>query len=241
MDIRILKVQAARHTAEKRGIVWNIEESPQLHITEFYYDDLQMLHAKYKYQDQETDRLVWQKGEEFSICTGCRSSNNFKEHILPPTEISKIKSLNETLYLNGLANHYDSLGYPLVAKSIRDNIRPNCLDNILITEIKIVASGSKVLYGDLQIPQNNKYLSETIINLRITDSSTGITEPLHIKDIDVCSHSSNQVKALLSGRKVELKNGDGVPQMMNLNKTIAGWGISTVKQVFSSTDTSAGI
>lgn len=231
--------QAARHTAEKRGIVWNIEESSQLYITKFYYDDLQMLHAKYKFQGQEADRLVWQKGKEFSICTGCRSNNNFKEHILPPTEVSKIKSLNEILYLNGLANHYDSLGYPSIAKSITDNIRPNCLDNMFITDIKIVASDSKALYGDLQIPQNNKYLSETITNLRITDNSTGITEPLHIKNIDVCSHSSDQVKALLSGRKVELKNSDGISQLMNLNKTVAGWRISTAKQVFHEAGSSA--
>ena len=52
------------------------------------------------------------------------------------------------------------------------------------------------------------------------------------------SHSSGQEEI---GQQTEMTNKSGTNSLVTLNKTITGWGISAVKQVFNSADNSAGI
>ena len=76
---------------------------------------------------------------------------------------------------------------------------------------------------------------------RILDKSTGKTESINVGDIDLEKQSPETLKKLLSGQQTEMTNKSGTNSLVTLNKTITGWGISAVKQVFNSADNSAGI
>ena len=82
---------------------------------------------------------------------------------------------------------------------------------------------------------------EEIGNYRILDKSTGKTESINVGDIDLEKQSPETLKKLLSGQQTEMTNKSGTNSLVTLNKTITGWGISAVKQVFNSADNSAGI
>ena len=82
---------------------------------------------------------------------------------------------------------------------------------------------------------------QAVLDTLLKDKSTGKTEPLNIGSINLEKQSPETIKKLLSGHKVEMTNKSGTNSLVTLNKTITGWGISAVKQVFNSADNSAGI
>ena len=101
--------------------------------------------------------------------------------------------------------------------------------NISTKQIELQSSGCKTLIYDV------------IGNYRILDKSTGKTESINVGDIDLEKQSPETLKKLLSGQQTEMTNKSGTNSLVTLNKTITGWGISAVKQVFNSADNSAGI
>lgn len=86
---------AARRLAMASGINWKTETNGLPEISQYYYDTKKQLHAKF-YQDENMyDRFIWRNGESYILCTGSRTGGNYKEHILPPEEIARIKKLNQ--------------------------------------------------------------------------------------------------------------------------------------------------
>ena len=104
--------------------------------------------------------------------------------------------------------------------------------NISTKQIELQSSGCKTLIYDVSHSSGQ----EEIGNYRILDKSTGKTE-----SIDLEKQSPETLKKLLSGQQTEMTNKSGTNSLVTLNKTITGWGISAVKQVFNSADNSAGI
>lgn len=102
---------------------------------------------------------------------------------------------------------------------------------------EIQTSGSKSLLCDVSQSSEKGGIS----NFYILDKYTGKTEPLNVGNIDLNKQSPESIKKLLSGKKVEMTNKAGINSLVGLNKTVAGWGISTAKQIFNSTETSADI
>lgn len=102
---------------------------------------------------------------------------------------------------------------------------------------EIQTSGSKALLCDVSQSSEKGGIS----NFYILDKYTGKTEPLNVGNIDLNKQSPESIKKLLSGKKVEMTNKAGINSLVGLNKTVAGWGISTAKQIFNSTETSADI
>lgn len=100
---------------------------------------------------------------------------------------------------------------------------------------EIQSSGSKSLIGDITISDTSKE-NQQIHNLRILDKSTGKTEPLQSNGINICEQSPENINRILSGGKANI--GVGFAQ---LNKTSIGWALTTVKQSFSTADSSVGI
>ena len=82
---------------------------------------------------------------------------------------------------------------------------------------------------------------QAVLDTLLKDKSTGKTEPLNIGSINLEKQSPETLKKLLSGQQTEMTNKSGTNSLVTLNKTITGWGISAVKQVFNSADNSAGI
>lgn len=103
---------------------------------------------------------------------------------------------------------------------------------------KLYSFGSKTLLADVSPAPNH---APQVTNYRIFDKSTGKTESLNIGDIDLNKQQPESIKELLSGKQVKMTNKSGTNSLVTLNKTITGWGISAVKQVFNSADNSAGI
>ena len=97
--------------------------------------------------------------------------------------------------------------------------------NISTKQIELQSSGCKTLIYDVSHSSGQ----EEIGNYRILDKSTGKTESINVGDID------------LEKQSPETLNKSGTNSLVTLNKTITGWGISAVKQVFNSADNSAGI
>lgn len=109
--------------------------------------------------------------------------------------------------------------------------------NISTKQIELQSSGCKTLICDVSHSSGQ----EEIGNYRILDKSTGKTESINVGDIDLEKQSPETLKKLLSGQQTEMANKSGTNSLVTLNKTITGWGISAVKQVFNSADNSAGI
>lgn len=109
--------------------------------------------------------------------------------------------------------------------------------NISTKQIELQSSGCKTLIYDVSHSSGQ----EEIGNYRILDKSTGKTESINVGDIDLEKQSPETLKKLLSGQQTEMTNKSGTNSLVTLNKTITGWGISAVKQVFNSADNSAGI
>lgn len=109
--------------------------------------------------------------------------------------------------------------------------------NISTNQIELQSSGCKTLICDVFHSSGQ----EEIGNYRILDKSTGKTESINVGDIDLEKQSPETLKKLLSGQQTEMANKSGTNSLVTLNKTITGWGISAVKQVFNSADNSAGI
>ena len=109
--------------------------------------------------------------------------------------------------------------------------------NISTKQIELQSSGCKTLIYDVSHSSGQ----EEIGNYRILDKSTGKTESINVGDIDLEKLSPETLKKLLSGQQTEMTNKSGTNSLVTLNKTITGWGISAVKQVFNSADNSAGI
>lgn len=112
------------------------------------------------------------------------------------------------------------------------------LDKDSFSDVPIASTSSKILLADIISPNNQK---AELKNLRILDKSNGKIEPLISENIDIAMQPQESINKLLSGKKVEMPNKSGTSSLVGLNKTITGWGISTAKQVFNSTDSSAGI
>ena len=152
-----------------------------------------------------------------------------------------------THLLTPIIKQYRDNGYENIAKAIEQYSstyeqmsRIGCA-RYSLEDAPICQTESRSLKGNIILFQKGNTPISQITNLRITDKYTGITEPLNIKDIDVCSHSSDQVKELLSGKKIELKNSNGISLLTHLNKTVSGWGISLAKQTFNSASSAAEI
>lgn len=109
--------------------------------------------------------------------------------------------------------------------------------NISTKQIELQSSGCKTLIYDVFYSSGQKESS----HYRILDKSTGKTESINVGDIDLEKQSPETLKKLLSGQQTEMTNKSGTNSLVTLNKTITGWGISAVKQVFNSADNSAGI
>ena len=109
--------------------------------------------------------------------------------------------------------------------------------NISTKQIELQSSGCKTLICDVSHSSGPKESS----HYRILDKSTGKTESINVGDIDLGKQSPETLKKLLSGQQTEMANKSGTNSLVTLNKTITGWGISAVKQVFNSADNSAGI
>lgn len=130
------------------------------------------------------------------------------------------------------ASQYGNLGYSNISNEIM-NMKPGEMK-----EIEICDNKGKALIADISIDKNN---SVAINNYRIKEKATGLVESLNLKDIDLCSHSSSQVKKMLAGNKVEVNKGPNAGKLLGLSKTPAGWGITIGKQALQAADSSAAI
>ena len=100
----------------------------------------------------------------------------------------------------------------------------------------MISSGSKTLIrNESNIPGKDLPVS----SFRIFDKSTGQIQPLNIGDIDLNNQPTESIAKLLSGKKVEMTNKSGISNLVGLNKTVTGWGISTAKQVYHEAGSSA--
>ena len=136
------------------------------------------------------------------------------------------KDIGRYVYLD-----YDCYWLPAKLPNIK-------LDKDSFLDVAVASTASKVLMADIVSLENQK---ADLKNLRILDKASGKIEPCSSGNIDIAMQSQESLKKLLSGKKVEMTNKTGNKNLVGLNKTVAGWGISAAKQVFSSTDTSAGI
>ncbi|MFK2164110.1 hypothetical protein ACIXIL_20820 [Bacteroides fragilis] len=109
--------------------------------------------------------------------------------------------------------------------------------NESIKDVEIETSGSRTLIGD--ITEDNGAVS--ISNLRIKDATTGKIEQLQSNGIDLSNQSSETIKKLLSGQKVETTSINGISDLIGLNKTPLGWGLTISKQLYGMAEASAEI
>ena len=164
--------------------------------------------------------------------------------IIEPITVPHISSQE----LQSLANKYKDLGYNSIASSIKEYI-PSRLNSpssstfsYTIENVEVASGGAKVLYGDIIVSKGSGEAAASIANYRVKDKTTGLIEALETNGVDICKQPANQVKKLLSGSKVQTSSAAaGITQMLGLNKTPLGWGISIGKQIFNSAESSAGI
>ena len=96
---------------------------------------------------------------------------------------------------------------------------------------EICSSKSRTLIGDFTAGKDSQ-----MTNFRILDKSTGKTESINTNGIDLSKESPATLKKILSGGKANTSSG-----LLQLSKTSLGWGLTVVKQLFSTVDTSAEI
>ena len=108
---------------------------------------------------------------------------------------------------------------------------------ILIKDVEIETSGSRTLISD--ITKDNGAVSMS--NLRIKDATTGKIEQLQSNGIDLSNQSLETIKKLLSGQKVETTSINGMSNLIGLNKTPLGWGLTISKQLYGMAEASAEI
>ena len=161
--------------------------------------------------------------------------------------MSKHPLKEKTNELLAVIENYHQMGYDDVSKTLTqyasaiDNLSDNAQSKYIIEGVSICKTDGRQLKGNITITKRENIPVSQITDFRIKDVSTGRTEPLNIKDIDLCSHPSNEIKKMLSGQKVEMTNKSGTSSLVGLNKTITGWGVSAAKQTFNNAEASAGI
>ena len=156
------------------------------------------------------------------------SSNNTKAAISPEQYLSEER--------NKIMREYAKNPFGALNKAVTNKYM-EMKTNISTKQIELQSSGCKTLIYDVSHSSGQ----EEIGNYRILDKSTGKTESINVGDIDLEKQSPETLKKLLSGQQTEMTNKSGTNSLVTLNKTITGWGISAVKQVFNSADNSAGI
>ena len=154
--------------------------------------------------------------------------NNFKDKLYDEKRSTELLQEMKQKF----ASQYSNLGYSNISNEIM-NMKPGEMK-----EVEICDNKGKTLIADISIDKNN---SVAINNYRIKEKATGLVESLNLKDIDLCSHSSSQVKKMLAGNKVEVNKGPNAGKLLGLSKTPAGWGITIGKQALQAADSSAAI
>ena len=99
------------------------------------------------------------------------------------------------------------------------------------TNHELQSTGARTLIGDFTAGKDSQ-----MTNFRIHDKSTGKTESFNTNGIDLSKESPATLKKILSGGKANTSSG-----LLQLSKTSLGWGLTVVKQLFSTVDTSAEI
>lgn len=154
--------------------------------------------------------------------------NSFKKEI--ETENEAVKLSQEKIQL--LAQQYQNLGYKTLYNEV-SNMKPGDKK-----EIAVCSSKGKDLFADVSIRKDSTI---EISNYRIKEKSTGLTEPLDTKGIDISKHPSSEIKKLLSGEKIEASKGSDTNKLLGLTKGPAGWGFALGKKAFQSADASAEV
>ena len=137
---------------------------------------------------------------------------------------------------------YDDISQALTQyASAIDNFCNNAQSKYIIEGISQIKTDSRQLIGNITITKRGNIPVSQITDFRIKDIATGKIEPLTASNIDLGAQTPEAIKRLLSGHKVEMTDKSGNTNLVSLNKTVTGWGITAVKQVFNSADTSAEI
>jgi hypothetical protein len=174
--------------------------------------------------------------------------DNFKEEVeLKMAESGsemQIEDLNEVVTQDVLTEATSNDGTKDTQIEIPTSIKETVQDHIIeapsnesIKDVEIETSGSRTLIGD--ITEDNGAVS--ISNLRIKDATTGKIEQLQSNGIDLSNQSSETIKKLLSGQKVETTSINGISNLIGLNKTPLGWGLTVSKQLYGMAEASAEI
>ena len=168
------------------------------------------------------------------------SSNNTKAAISPEQYLSEERNKIMREYAKNPFGALDKENIPAEGMDKWAAVTNKYMEmktNISTKQIELQSSGCKTLIYDVSHSSGQ----EEIGNYRILDKSTGKTESINVGDIDLEKQSPETLKKLLSGQQTKMTNKSGTNSLVTLNKTITGWGISAVKQVFNSADNSAGI
>ncbi|MEQ2668060.1 hypothetical protein AAAT91_16830 [Bacteroides uniformis] len=143
--------------------------------------------------------------------------------------------------------NYHQMGYDDISQALTqyasaiDNFCNNAQSKYIIEGISQIKTDSRQLIGNITITKRGNIPVSQITDFRIKDIATGKIEPLTASNIDLGAQTPEAIKRLLSGHKVEMTDKSGNTNLVSLNKTVTGWGITAVKQVFNSADTSAEI
>jgi len=186
---------------------------------------------------------------ETTVFSSTSAEERQKPYVKDPQASSTLSKANITQELQKLSSSYKDLGYTSIADAI-SYYTPNYANisesgssfSYTIENVEVSSGGAKVLYGDIIVSKGSGEAVASIANYRVKDKTTGLIEALETNGVDICKQPANQVKKLLSGSKVQTSSAAaGITQMLGLNKTPLGWGISIGKQIFNTAESSAGI
>ena len=165
-----------------------------------------------------------------SVDSFCRDSKILIDNILEyPSQKQSLLSDFENKYLNERTNEVNitpAANNKKIIGNISNEKHPNVTPNK-----EICSSGCRTLIGDFTAGKDSQ-----MTNFRILDKSTGKTESINTNGIDLSKESPATLKKILSGGKAQTNAG-----LTQLSKNSIGWGLTVVKQLFSTVNTSAEI
>lgn len=171
-------------------------------------------------QESHPDKLT----EAIQIAAVQKDPSMIEYIINPSKKVQSTAIFNDTKF-NGIDKTLKNESF--LSTGLENEIPKNSLKSA--TEKEISSIGSRSLIQEVSTNQDTK----TNI-FRIRDYTTGKTEILYTKGIDLSKESPETIKKILSGGKANTRGG-----IIQLSKNKFGWQLKAIKQAITTTDSSA--